>query len=320
MGVRLATVLCSAVSLLAANPGGDVHASQAWPVDIPRFSPGQIVTVEFFDVPVEFREPLKADSRPLPIVLGGLMVLMHALPSGLDVAVPLLAVAQERCGPESPAGCTFVTHVTLQIPFSLFIPPRGSLAPVAPGTLVPVVNGVRGAPVRFMPSADSIHIQASRPCEPAAQGAALICNPAIAHADGRIVSDSAPAVAGETITISAVGLGRTIPEMDAGAVTPDPAPAAAERIVVTYDFGANGPPRLPATKPPEDANLAIRAALAPGEVGVYHITIAIPEVPAGTPTCGSSVRSNLTITIFGRASADGAGICVGSAIGRESRP
>jgi len=310
MGVRLAVVVCSAVSLLAANPGGYVHASQAWPVDIPRFAPGQIVTVEFFDVTVEFREPVKADSRPLPIVIGGLMVLMYALPSGLDIALPLLAVAQERCGPGSPAGCTFVTRVTVQIPFSLFIPPRGSLAPVTTGTLVPLVNGVRGAPLRFMPSADSIHIQASMPCEPAVPGAALTCRPAIAHADGRIVSDSAPAAAGETITISATGLGRTIPEIDAGAVTPDPAPAAAEPIVVTYDFGANVPPRPPATKPPEDAKLAIRAALAPGEIGVYHITIAIPEVPAGTPACGGSVRSNLTITIFGRASADGAGICV----------
>jgi hypothetical protein len=56
-------------------------------------------------------------------------------------------------------------------------------------------------------------------------------------------------------------------------------------------------------------------------VGLYQVNFLVPETPAGVAPCAVSsglefnpfavVQSNLTVTLIGRVSFDGAAICVG---------
>jgi uncharacterized protein (TIGR03437 family) len=56
--------------------------------------------------------------------------------------------------------------------------------------------------------------------------------------------------------------------------------------------------------------IPIYAGLAPGYVGLYQINFTVPPPPVGTPPCSGAVQSNLTVSVGGLASFDGAGICV----------
>jgi hypothetical protein len=66
----------------------------------------------------------------------------------------------------------------------------------------------------------------------------------------------------------------------------------------------------PAMLFPSSSLPANTAQLQAGSVGIYQITFTVPSLPAGTPACGSTVQSNLTIDIGRTASYDGVGICV----------
>jgi uncharacterized protein (TIGR03437 family) len=52
------------------------------------------------------------------------------------------------------------------------------------------------------------------------------------------------------------------------------------------------------------------SGLVPGYVGLYQINFIVPPPPAGTQSCSGTVQSNLTVSVGGLASFDGAGICV----------
>jgi uncharacterized protein (TIGR03437 family) len=275
------------------------------PESLPRFAPGQIATVDFFDIATAFPRPVSASSLPLPTRLAGLTVLFRQYENSEEFEVPLLSIRQEACGPSAPSRCASVTRVDLQIPVTLFIPPVGSLAPVAPAVLVPVENGVRRSELRFLPAADSIHIALT--CDAPQQS----CRPSVTHEDGQIVTPANPAAAGEALVVYALGLGRTTPDVVSGAGAPVPPAVAAGRLSVALDFGVNAPPR-PAPSPksePSDTE-PLTAWLRPGFAGLYQAKVVVPPVPQALPACGGAVLSNLTITLLGRASAGGAAICV----------
>jgi uncharacterized protein (TIGR03437 family) len=61
---------------------------------------------------------------------------------------------------------------------------------------------------------------------------------------------------------------------------------------------------------PINAYVPLYSGLAPGYVGLYQINIVVPPPPPDTPACSSTVQSNLTVSVGGTASFDGAGICV----------
>lgn len=52
------------------------------------------------------------------------------------------------------------------------------------------------------------------------------------------------------------------------------------------------------------------SGLTPGFVGLYQINFILPSTPVGTQACSGAVQSNLTVSVGGTASFDGAGICV----------
>jgi uncharacterized protein (TIGR03437 family) len=56
--------------------------------------------------------------------------------------------------------------------------------------------------------------------------------------------------------------------------------------------------------------MPLYSALTPGFVGLYQINFTLPQPPVGTQACSGTVHSNLTVSVGGQTSFDGAGICV----------
>jgi uncharacterized protein (TIGR03437 family) len=149
------------------------------------------------------------------------------------------------------------------------------------------------------------------------------CPAVVTHADGSIVSNGSPATAGETVVLSAFGLGQTTPTVRSGEASPTPAPGVANRTLVQFDFRPNARASIPNVEPYTPTNFSpIRfARLTPGEVGLYQINVKLPDTVPSVPPCtgatfdclgsliGCVVLSNLTIDIAGISSLDGAAIC-----------
>jgi hypothetical protein len=117
-----------------------------------------------------------------------------------------------------------------------------------------------------------------------------------------------------------VGLGQTSPPLETGKIVKAPASA-----VTTFTIDFNFRPNALATRPPtaEAAGVVpqpLYAGATPGYVGLYQINFVVPPVPRGTPPCAeivdpqaptaNVVYSNLTVSVGGLYSFDGAGICV----------
>jgi hypothetical protein len=146
----------------------------------------------------------------------------------------------------------------------------------------------------------------------------LPCPPMVTHSDGSLVSAKNPAKPGEELVAYAVGLGQTSPPLETGRIVTSPA-----RTVTTFTMDFNYRPNALPTRPPPgaaDVPQPLYAGATPGFVGLYQINFVAPPVPPGTPPCAeimgpqaptaNMVYSNLTVSVGGRYSFDGAGICV----------
>ncbi len=148
----------------------------------------------------------------------------------------------------------------------------------------------------------------------------LPCPAIVKHADGSLVMATNPARAGEELVAYAVGLGRTSPASETGKVVTSSAPT-----VTTFALDFNYRRNALATRPPPldgDVNVPvpIYSGTLEGEVGLYQVKFRVPPVPPGTPPCAALDRrflpqenvvySNLTVSVGGLNSFDGAGICV----------
>jgi len=112
----------------------------------------------------------------------------------------------------------------------------------------------------------------------------------------------------------AFGLGRTSPLVTSGAATPNPPPQLPlDEFSLNFDSTPNAPPSFPGPSLRENAAVPapVYVGLVPGFVGLYQANFVVPPAP-GTPyvTCDGSILSNLTVTLLGPNSYDGAGICV----------
>jgi hypothetical protein len=151
----------------------------------------------------------------------------------------------------------------------------------------------------------------------------LPCPPMVTHADGSLVMAKNPAKPGEELVAYAVGLGQTSPPLETGRVVTSPAPT-----LTTFTMDFNYRPNALPTRPPPVGGHAdggavpqpLYAGATPGYVGLYQVNFVVPPVPPGTPPCAeiagsqaptaNMVYSNLTVSVGGRYSFDGVGICV----------
>jgi uncharacterized protein (TIGR03437 family) len=142
----------------------------------------------------------------------------------------------------------------------------------------------------------------------------LPCQPMVTHTNGTLVSNTAPAAVGEELVAYAVGLGATNPAASSGQPASKPLPAA-ESFMVDFNFH----PNALAAKPVSTSSATpLFAGLTPGYPGLYQINFVVPQLPSGVVPCASGtatatedvVSTNLTVSVGGATSFDGAAICV----------
>ncbi len=148
----------------------------------------------------------------------------------------------------------------------------------------------------------------------------LPCPPIVKHGDGSLVTAANPAKAGVELVAHTVGLGRTSPASETGRVVRTSAPT-----ITKFAMDFNYRPNALGTRPPpvDTPGVAtpVYTGTLEGSVGLYEVRFVVPPVPQGTPPCASLqnvnglprdnvVYSNLTFSVGGRSSFDGAGICV----------
>ena len=288
-------------------------------------APGQIAT--FLVSGLGILGPIDAPAGPLPPVLGGVSATLH---QGRDLAVPIQSIRPVPLCPGSTTapsgGCATLTAVTVEIPYELIPACTQPVCPqiALPATLSIALNGQAGPGIALNPVADQVHVLTA--CDIAVAGAprpanssGLPCAPLVTHADGSIVTPSSPAAVGEALTAWVVGLGQTSP----AAVTGQPGKAAptVATFDLNYDYRVNALPVKPFRGSPDRIPpQPLFAGSAPGFAGLYQVNFTVPQDPAnGTPRCpltgtfaaGPNVaQSNLTVSIGGQSSFDGAGICV----------
>jgi uncharacterized protein (TIGR03437 family) len=307
-------------------------------------APGQMVTL--FVAPVSgisfARAPANSD---LPTSLGGVHAGMTDRngPGVPSLTVPILEVRhfQTCLNPNAPACFASPSWaVTVQIPYELRLNSLGTgYASVGVAVENATFNVLSSTDVWV--TSDQIHILKALDAVLSITGVDLYgqcsstaadnnlaplnftglpCPPIVTHSDGSLVTAKNPAKAGEELVAYAVGLGQTSPPFETGKIV-----KALATTLTTFTMDFNFRPNALATRPPpaDAAGMVpqpLYAGATPGYVGLYQINFVVPPVPRGTSPCAeivgpqaptaNVVYSNLTVSVGGRYSFDGAGICV----------
>lgn len=317
----------SALSALAqGNPGTILGAGYVSPAAI-NIAPGQIITVYAAGVGSSLTQAVYAAAGKWPTSLAGIGVTI--VQGGTNYPAPIQEVSPvETCG----TGCAAITAITIQVPYGLWT--GCALSNTACPALAMLTeffvtdNGVAGPFSSLNPEADQVHFLTA--CDPVITGGpgslafgGLPCQPIVTHADGTLVSNNSPAMAGEELVIYALGLGATNPAATAGQPVSQPTPTA-ETFTLDFNYHPNAlasrPPILPS---PIAAGgtaplVPLFTGLTPGYPGLYQINFVVPPLQDGELPCaagvapppGGLVNTNLTVSVGGAASFDGAGICV----------
>jgi len=311
----------AALSVLGqtSGPGSIVGAGYSIPTPI-NVAPGQVITIFAAGVGGTLTQPVYAGSGTLPTSLAGISVTIQ---QGEDIPAPILEVSPVT----TCQGCGAITAITIQVAYGLLTacsPSLGVCSNIVVLTeLFVTENGVAGTPSALNVLSDQVHILTI--CDTVLPGAfgydptgGLPCQPEVTHANGTLVSSASPATEGEELVAYAVGLGATNPAVSTGQPAAKPVPT-----VETFQLDFNFHPDALASKPfPSNvvpANykppVPLFAGVTPGYPGLYQINFVVPGIPAGLPPCVTGqglglVATNLTVSVGGASSFDGAAICV----------
>ncbi len=288
-----------------------------------QVAPGQIITIFAAGVGSTLTQPVFAGAGNLPTSLAGIGVTIR---QGTDIPAPI----QEVSPVTTCAGCGAITAITIQIPYGLWT--ACSVSDVACPAIVVLTeffvteNGVAGPLSPLNPLADQVHILTV--CDSVITGGAgysavggLPCQAMVTHASGVLVSSASPATVGEELVAWAVGLGATNPAVPSGQPAAQPVPTV-ESFTLDFNFHPNALPAKPlssqATTGMTPPPIPLFTGLTAGYPGLYQINFIVPPFEYGTLPCASGVApppgglvaTNLTVSVGGSASFDGAAICV----------
>ena len=285
---------------------------------------------------------------PVSVAPGQIATFYVQLPSGVsanalaltlqqgstNTSVPLQSLRSISECPDntvtaSQTACSSLLALTVQIPYELipYCPLCARPVSATPPLLIINQGGQPAAVIELNPLADEVHVLTQ--CD-IALGAnsqpnytGLPCQPLVTHGDGSLVSASSPANFGETLTAWVFGLGQTTP----AAATGKPAAMAvtAEAFNLDFNYSVNALAAKPVQAGPDQILIhPVFTGLSPGFVGLYQVNFTVPQgAPNGIAHCaltgtfaagGNVVQSNLTVSIGGQYSFDGAGICVNTQI------
>lgn len=327
MKVIFALFLFPVTGTLAQTQPGVVGSGYLLP-DSVYAAPGQLTTL--FVQGLSSYQPIKTAQAPpnanLPTTLGGFSLIYGQAP--FSALLPILQIQQvNSCLPnEWPYPCLEIAAVTVQIPFEAMFVPVPVTCTVCQGAAYAIIEIVPSTDpsavnpeFNVAPVSDWVHVLTK--CDPflsTANAAPLPvgfpCSSIVTHGDGSAVSATSPGKAGEELVAYTVGLGQTNPASVTGQLVTKSAPTVTT-FTLDYNYHPNALPSRPLPTGPQP----IFAGTTPGYVGLYQVNFVVPPVPAGTPPCvdvsnlpqGSNVvQSNLTVSIGGQFSFDGARICV----------
>jgi len=324
----ISIVLSIVLSLATSSAQTPILMSAGYAAPTPMLvSPGQIVTIYVSGtktvLPAQ-SSTLRATTVPLPTTLGGFSVTVQ---QGTNTyPAPLLSVVQtSNCaaGTTPSPQCT-ITGLTIQIPFEIASSLDLPLVSQLPASYLSVNdNSTSSAQFPIAPLTDTVHVLTVCDVQNVIGFLPSPCQAIATHADGTLVSNLAPASAGETIVLYAYGLGPTTPAVSSGQASPTPAPVVlwGPDLTIQFDFRPNAGAAIPYRAPNVVAPQALFVGLTPGQVGLYQINLKLPDVIPPVPPCsvyfsclgslvGCLIQSNLTIDIAGVSSVDGAAICV----------
>ena len=296
-------------------------------------APGQLLTIYIEDIGANLTAPVDAQSVPLPTSLAGISVKFEQTVGPSPIESPMLSVFPVVSCWNGPDWCSHLIGINLQVPYEMRVSglTAGGVAPNY-AKLTVTQNGASTATVALNPLTDQIHIArygdslmglaaAGGSTSPYAPPLA----PVVTHADGAPVTAPNPAQPGETVVIYVVGVGFGLAQMQ-DLQLPEPQTGAAPRspmkgpgVAPIFDFRPNASPSeslLSRGGPFSSYSGPVAESWAvAGYPGLYQINLTIPEPPSNAAPCGAqgsavSVQSNLTITLAGFASFDGAPICV----------
>ncbi|MCC7483300.1 MAG: hypothetical protein IT541_17440 [Hyphomicrobiales bacterium] len=307
-----------------------------------NLAPGQLVTVFVTGIPRgrNYRAPTGTD---LETTVSGISVGMSQFgPGGITgFQLPILEVRSLQTCLQISFGTACLppmAAITVQVPFGIENPASCSACEPSFGVLL---DGVGMYAIEGQAFPDQVHIvrafdsvmpinatPAVAQCRKQARldnmapqnSTGLPCPPIVTRPDGSLVSWSNPARAGEELTALATGLGHTYPLAETGKVV-----RTAAGTIMSFAMDFNYRPNALGTRPPPVDTTGVPTptytASKEGEVGLYEVRFIVPAVPPGTPPCASLenvnglprdnvVYSNLTFSVGGQSSFDGAGICV----------
>src|SRR5579883_613760 len=327
-GAALLSLNANTPVVAASQSGNSVSgAGYQFPAPV-KVAPGEIINFFVQGVGGTLTGPVTASGFPLPTTLAGISA--SVTPAGTNgtspsYAVPLLAVRPMRtCLSPSASPCGAYVALTAQIPFEIPTVPPGFVA--APLSLVVAENGVPGSVFELNPVPDQIH--GANACDVEAGGGP--CDPKgaiVTHANGAPVSETTPAKPGEELVMYAFGLGATTPPVPTGQQPTVPAPVT-QPVQLNFDYRPNAAPSRSLSLPPVcstapacPSTQPLFAGLTPGFAGLYQINFVVPAPPPGTPACDATyppdvsrpplgIASNLTVSVIGANSFDGANLCV----------
>lgn len=111
--------------------------------------------------------------------------------------------------------------------------------------------------------------------------ASSVCQQAVTHQNGQLVTTSAPATPGEVVTLWALGLGAPL-----GGIPPNvTGPIAMNDITLQANFTSTLPVVILVPDPGLGSTPYEFAGLPSPAFGLYQINFAIPQPPVGTPSC-----------------------------------
>ena len=290
----------------------------------PQVAPGQVLVLYYRAVELaEGGIPRSGHAEPpIPTSLAGLSM---QLTQGSSLwNVPIIEVRQSdprRPGFSGPA-CV-LTSVKAQIPFE--VDPTivqdaqsGSVALAPTAQLVLYAESRVVATTSLQPVPDNAHVLTT--CDAGEDyQASDSCDRLAFHGDTTPVNAGSPAYSGETVTVRLYGLGQTSPAAITG--------VAAQPGYVLADV--LGSPRVRASLTPfvnaiasaprqgdspglyETPATISAVGLEAGSVGVYHLSVALPNGLSPVVPCGGSVRSNYVLNVITSQGVELIPLCIG---------
>jgi hypothetical protein len=201
-----------------------------------------------------------------------------------------------------------ITSFTVLMPIDLAVPSSPFFD--FTGTLTLFDNGAAIATFPFRPVSDSVHFLNS--CDETRIFVGVLsdvpnrsdCIPVVINKN-LLVSSSNPIRPGDGVASYLYGLGAIVRKDDPfGRLEP------IQPIDLNFDYR----PNAPASRAVSDYGLTGKPFLAVGwPGGLYQVNFMVPPIPRGVtvPECnGTTIRSNLTVTISGPNSIDSASFCI----------